>query len=70
MEEHLNQAIKEHLELSTLEISGLKEKVIIKEQIDNITRLMHCRDTHKRSLTFRAKAFVALKQEVCINTIH
>ena len=31
MEEHLNQATKEHLELSTLEISRIKEKVIIKD---------------------------------------
>ena len=61
MEEHLNQAIKEHLELSTLEISGLKEKVIIKEQINNVTRLVHCRDTHKRSLTFRAKALCRIE---------
>ena len=31
MEEHLNQATKEHLELSTLEILRLKGKVMIKE---------------------------------------
>ena len=38
MEEHLNQEMKKHLELSTLEISGLKEKVMVKEHQSKIIK--------------------------------
>ena len=35
MEEHLNQEMEEHLGLSTLEISRLKEQVMTKKHLSN-----------------------------------